>query len=555
MPELRIDPLSGLRVIVAGDRGGGRGPLSGRRRPRRPRGTIRSSRATRTGRRRRSTRCGRTAARPTRRAGACGWCRTFPGLALPERGRPGGSRWPRAAASPSSSPPARRRARTRSSSTARPVARCATSAPSRWRWRWACGRADAGPLRASRYVHLIVNEGQDAGASFRTRTPSSMRCRSCPPPWLASASASRPIRAARTDETCSPTWSRRRSAGASAWWRSTRRASRSAPSPPCPLPPPDRAPAPGRAVRGRRPALRGLLHDVLSRLAAELGGVPPFNLWVRTAPPGAETSAGGSTCCPAWPSCGPGDGHGVKLNVLAPELAAEHLRTRDARPALASARRPPSAARSPLFAAEPPQEPLPYGRWERRWPTTSSRPPAARVRRGLGEPGEISWFPDRTWGGRTYVPATAPTARARALRLRLLHPRARGRAGRDFDAVVDYTDETADANPDWKLDLSDQEIGHWRGSEGRRGVVTLVWGVPWWPTARWPPPSSAPPPPTSARSPTTASRSSPSTPTRATTWRCASTADGRGAGDGVPVRGRVEPRSGLPSAALGPEPR
>ena len=27
----------------------------------------------------------------------------------------------------------------------------------------------------------------------------------------------------------------------------------------------------------------------------------------------------------------------------------------------------------------------------------------------LGAPGEIHWFPDRTWSGRTYVPATART--------------------------------------------------------------------------------------------------------------------------------------------------
>ena len=27
----------------------------------------------------------------------------------------------------------------------------------------------------------------------------------------------------------------------------------------------------------------------------------------------------------------------------------------------------------------------------------------------LGEAGEIHWFPDRTWHGRTYVPATART--------------------------------------------------------------------------------------------------------------------------------------------------
>ena len=43
--------------------------------------------------------------------------------------------------------------------------------------------------------------------------------------------------------------------------------------------------------------------------------------------------------------------------------------------------------------------------------------------------------------------------------------------------MADCTEETADENPDWKLDLSDREIGHWRGPQGRRGVITLVWGV------------------------------------------------------------------------------
>jgi hypothetical protein len=47
----------------------------------------------------------------------------------------------------------------------------------------------------------------------------------------------------------------------------------------------------------------------------------------------------------------------------------------------------------------------------------------------------------------------------------------------DFAAAADFTDETAAENPDWTLDLSDHEIGHWRGPEGRRGVITLVWGL------------------------------------------------------------------------------
>ena len=52
-----------------------------------------------------------------------------------------------------------------------------------------------------------------------------------------------------------------------------------------------------------------------------------------------------------------------------------------------------------------------------------------------------------------------------------------GAQATDFQAAADFTEETVDENPDWTLDLSDREIGHWRGTEGRRGVITLVWGV------------------------------------------------------------------------------
>ena len=89
----------------------------------------------------------------------------------------------------------------------------------------------------------------------------------------------------------------------------------------------------------------------------------------------------------------------------------------------------------------------------------------------LGDPGEIRWFPDRTWGGRTYVPGTAPTSEGYELFGYVSYTREHeGAQAADFKAAVDYTDETAEANPDWTLDLSDQEIGHWRGPEGRRGV-------------------------------------------------------------------------------------
>jgi hypothetical protein len=132
-----------------------------------------------------------------------------------------------------------------------------------------------------------------------------------------------------------------------------------------------------------------------------------------------------------------------------------------------------------MFAAEPPQEPLPYGRWgealAERFVEAAGR---VESEEELGEAGELAWFPDRTFGGRTYVPATALTATGFELFGYVSF--ARGPDGgepADFAAEVDYTGETAEANPDWSLDLSDQEIGSWRGPQGRGGVLTLVWGV------------------------------------------------------------------------------
>lgn len=140
---------------------------------------------------------------------------------------------------------------------------------------------------------------------------------------------------------------------------------------------------------------------------------------------------------------------------------------------------PPSERPIPMYAAEPPQEPIPYGRWEE---TLRERFLGAVGRidtdEELGEAGKLIWFPERTWGGRTYVPATAPTTEGYELFGFVSYTREHGGAeATAFEATADYTDETAEAHPEWQLDLSDQEIGHWRGVESRRGVITLVWGV------------------------------------------------------------------------------
>jgi hypothetical protein len=132
------------------------------------------------------------------------------------------------------------------------------------------------------------------------------------------------------------------------------------------------------------------------------------------------------------------------------------------------------------FAAEPPQEPLPYGRWA---DTLAGhfRGAVAQLDTEGEEIGEIDteirWFPDRTYSGRTYVPAVARTAGGYELfGFVSFHEGAQGPS--EFEASVDFTAELAEANPEWKLDLNDHVIGTWRGEAGKTADLTLVWGVP-----------------------------------------------------------------------------
>ncbi len=135
----------------------------------------------------------------------------------------------------------------------------------------------------------------------------------------------------------------------------------------------------------------------------------------------------------------------------------------------------------PRFAAEPPQEGLPYGRWAHRLSDAFYRA-CDEVDAGgedLGEPGEIVFYPDRTYAGRTYVPATAPTSTGLELFGHVSFvPADEGGEPADITAIADFTAETAERNPDWQLDLSDDVIGTWRGEEGRVAQVTLVYGRP-----------------------------------------------------------------------------
>ena len=86
----------------------------------------------------------------------------------------------------------------------------------------------------------------------------------------------------------------------------------------------------------RRPAARfedagplgaAALYAALQRLAALLGALPPFNLWLRTAPSGAESFCWRIDLMPRLNQPGGLElGAGLWLNAVAPERAAESLR-------------------------------------------------------------------------------------------------------------------------------------------------------------------------------------------------------------------------------------
>ena len=143
---------------------------------------------------------------------------------------------------------------------------------------------------------------------------------------------------------------------------------------------------------------------------------------------------------------------------------------------------PPSATHVPRFVAEPPQEGLAYGRWAERLEQEFL---AACLRietdegEDVGQPeGEITWFPDRTYAGRTYVPVTARTTTGWELFGFVSFVRDDDGDAGDFAAEAEATDVLAEDNPDWKIDISDVEIGTWHGRDGKVAAMTLVWGVP-----------------------------------------------------------------------------
>jgi hypothetical protein len=143
---------------------------------------------------------------------------------------------------------------------------------------------------------------------------------------------------------------------------------------------------------------------------------------------------------------------------------------------------PPTVRPIPRHIAEPSHEGEPSGRWAeqlaRRFLAACAEIDTEERLRSP-EPDEIAWYPERVWSGRTYVPATATNADGVEFFGFVSFARPEhAPEPRDFLARADYTHETAQTSPDWKIDLNEEVIAAWRGPGDTTADVTLVWGRP-----------------------------------------------------------------------------
>jgi hypothetical protein len=141
---------------------------------------------------------------------------------------------------------------------------------------------------------------------------------------------------------------------------------------------------------------------------------------------------------------------------------------------------PPESLIVPRFAAEPPQDSAPTGRWAHQLREEFFAACLAIDGDGVevGEPGDVTFYPDRTYLGRTYVPATAPTSTEHELFGYVSFIAPEQGAVEDFHSIADFTSETASAHPEWSIDLCEEVIGGWRGEHDNVAAMTLVWGTP-----------------------------------------------------------------------------
>jgi hypothetical protein len=153
---------------------------------------------------------------------------------------------------------------------------------------------------------------------------------------------------------------------------------------------------------------------------------------------------------------------------------------------------PPLPRPYPRFIADSPQESQPYGRWEERLREEFAKS-CSEHSEEAGAPLDqetIRWFPERAWGGRVYVPATGDAVESEGEGEGevvagpieyfgwVSFERPEQGEPAELAAKTDFTDVTAEGNPDWRIDLSDDVIGAWRSEGERGGDITLVWGLP-----------------------------------------------------------------------------
>jgi hypothetical protein len=143
---------------------------------------------------------------------------------------------------------------------------------------------------------------------------------------------------------------------------------------------------------------------------------------------------------------------------------------------------PPVARPFPRFIADTPRDSRAYGDWEERLGAAFADA-CEKLAGDAGAPLDresLRYFPDRTWGGTTYVPVTGHGAGEDPLEYfgHVSYRREEDGSPGELSAEADFTDVVADDNPDWDIDLNDDVIGEWRADGGRGGEVTLIWGVP-----------------------------------------------------------------------------
>ena len=144
---------------------------------------------------------------------------------------------------------------------------------------------------------------------------------------------------------------------------------------------------------------------------------------------------------------------------------------------------PPDPRPIPRFVADSTQEGIPHGRFAEKLAGEfgTACKEIDDLPDGVEIPAEVEWFPERAWGGRVWVPATARTTGPDgALELfgHVSYVQSENEEPADFRATADFTDVLAEDNTGWSIDLNDDVIGRWRGENGRAGDVTLVWGRP-----------------------------------------------------------------------------